>query len=225
MIRRDNLKLLLKQNNWTNADLARVLKKSDAYVAKLLRPGESFGEKTARNIEHEAKKPRGWLDQVHLAGDYSEGHAEQAPKAMEGMPPYLVAPVSDSLIPVITWEKLYMLGLDNNSRELEDCERAPSEGAVGSADKWVVMPDDSMAGVFPRNAKLKVSTDLATVPPLPGRYVLVQDKSTAYCIRRYKAISANHFLAEPQNPGYATLDSQRDGLRVIAVVYQALIDF
>lgn len=230
MIRRDNLRLLMKQNRWSKADLAREIDKTDAYVAKLLRPGESFGEKTARAIEQRAGKQRGWLDQVHLDGDYTDetlvGDAD-VPKVSEGTASYHTGYGSDSLIPVLTWERITMLGLENSSAELTGVEVAPSEGPVGAYTKWVVMPDNSMTGnppSIPESTRLKVESEPGKYRLQPGKIVLVSDKHGTRYIRKYKPVSTNHFLAEPMNSDYATLDSQRDGLVVLGLVYQALID-
>ena len=236
MIRIDNLRLLMQQNGWKQADLCRVIGKSDAYVSKLLGKKSSFGEKAARFIEEKCKKPRGWLDEIHPSHAYAEPHAT-ALVAAEKTPPgsilhtpviqsaaFISPPLGDSLIPVITWEHIEMLELDNADPRLNSCAQAPAEGASGSKTKWIIMNDESGGDRFPIGARLKVDADLQRTPIKPGRYVVVKDARGSYAVRRYVQVSGAHFRAEALNDAFAPLDSERDGLIVVAVVTQALID-
>lgn len=236
MIRIDNLRLLMQQNGWKQADLCRTIGKSDAYVSKLLGKKSSFGEKAARYIEEKCKKPRGWLDEVHPSHTYPPATATEL-RAEEGPPneptahlpviqsaTFISPPLSDSLIPVITWEHIEMLELDNADPRLNSCAQAPSEGASGSKTKWIIMKDESGGDRFPVGARLKVEADLQRTPVKPGRYVVVRDARGTYAVRRYVQVSGTHFRAEALNDAFAPLDSERDGLEVVAVVTQALID-
>ncbi len=53
-------------------------------------------------------------------------------------------------------------------------------------------------------------------PPRPGKNVLLIDRTGYVCIRRYREIRPGHWLAEPANPAYQTMDSIADGLQVFA---------
>lgn len=235
MIRIDNLRLLMQQNGWKQADLCRVIKKSDAYVSKLLGKKSSFGEKAARYIEEKCGKPHGWLDQPHspLTYDTPEINFLVASESIAALPvtkprvqpaTFITPPTGGSLLPVITWEHIGMLELDNTDPRLKSCAHAPAEGASGGKTKWIIMNDESGGDRFPQGARLKVELDRTIAPAKPGKFVVVKDRKGSYAVRRFIQVSGDHFRAVAANDAYATLDSERDGLTVVGVVVQALID-
>ncbi|TAK97062.1 MAG: helix-turn-helix domain-containing protein, partial [Aquabacterium sp.] len=79
MIRIDNLKLLLKQEGWTQKELGLKLGfTTGAHVGKLIKKQTAFTEKTARKIEEVSGRPYRWMDVVHLSGEYSEESLKEA---------------------------------------------------------------------------------------------------------------------------------------------------
>ncbi|XVJ68202.1 MAG: hypothetical protein HEQ39_09575 [Rhizobacter sp.] len=63
MIRRANLKRLMKARGWNYATLAELTGKGYSYWPELLKnEKKSFGEKVARSIEQALELPRLWLD-------------------------------------------------------------------------------------------------------------------------------------------------------------------
>lgn len=80
---------------------------------------------------------------------------------------------------------------------------------------WATLPDDSMA---PRAAAgKKVCFDRGMVPR-PGDGVLVADGAGGVYFRVYRAAGAGRWVAAALNADYVPLDSERDGLRVLAVL-------
>lgn len=237
MNRIDNLRLLMQQNQWNQADLVRALGKSDAYVSKLLNRKTSFGEKAARAIEDKCNKPRGWLDQIHENVAYSadgsspsvEVRDSASPakyheaKSLPGIELVGLSP-ADTLLPVITWEGIEMLALLNDDPRVADLPHAPAEGVAGPCVKWVILHDESGGERFRPGSRLKVTTNVEKTQPLAGRIVIVRDMQGEHYLRRYVSVTTTRFKAEPLNDGYATLDSQTEQLKVVAVVIQALID-
>lgn len=236
MIRIDNLRLLMQQNGWKQADLCRAIGKSDAYVSKLMNQKSSFGEKTARNIEEKCKKPRGWLDEIHQHANYAEAEPisflVEEPRPLDLTPAtaivkaatFIDEPLSGRLLPVITWEHIEMLELDNTDPRLKSCAHAPAEGASGLKTKWIIMNDESGGERFPVGARLKIEVDSGAIKPKPGKFVVVKDDKGTYAVRRFVQVSGEHFRAVAANDAFATLDSERDQLKIIGVVVQALID-
>lgn len=227
MIRIDNLRLLMKQNRWNNADAARSLGVSDQYISMLLGGKKNFGEKAARKFEEKAKKPRYWFDRDH--GD--ELDAADAPSSIgtdigtrTDSEPAKYLPVIQSdgrLIPVITWEKLYMLDAENSDPQLAGAETAPAEGRAGSKTKWVFMPDESMQPRLHQGCRLKIEPGHVA---RPGNIVIVRNAKGDHFVRLYRLVSGDHYEAQAANEGFGTLDSVRDELEVVGVVVQALID-
>lgn len=80
---------------------------------------------------------------------------------------------------------------------------------------WTTLPDDSMAPRAP--AGKRMCFDVST-PAKPGSGVLVRDSSGAVSFRRYVAGASGRWSAVPENTAYAPLDSERDGLKVLAVL-------
>lgn len=75
-------------------------------------------------------------------------------------------------------------------------------------------PDHAMAPDVPRGARVIFVTG---VEPEPGDFVLVADASGAHHLREYKQLRPGHWQAHARNAAFLPLDSQRDGLRVLAV--------
>lgn len=76
--------------------------------------------------------------------------------------------------------------------------------------------DDSMAPLLSRGQVARFSR---TAAPDPGRTpVLLRDRDGNHYIRHYRALRPGHWEAAALNPGYAALDSVRDGLEVIATM-------
>lgn len=80
---------------------------------------------------------------------------------------------------------------------------------------WTKLPDDSMA---PRAPAGKLVCFDATMKPQPGDGVLVRDRAGGFYFRQYKAGPVGRWTAHAINPGYEPLDSERDGLEVVAVL-------
>ena len=79
----------------------------------------------------------------------------------------------------------------------------------------VTMPDDSMSGSVERGARLYFET---AGQPAPGEGVIVGDRSGNRYLRRYSRGSGASWQAQAANPSSDTLDSDRDGLTVLAVM-------
>lgn len=238
MIRVENFKALLKERKLMNVAAAAILGVSHTQVTKLLsNKTGTFGEKAARKVEERFGIPRGWLDVPHEGISYSEESLKEVgahPKAGENPALYLVHagngvhPVtspSATLIPVITREKIYMLQLDNRSPEVKELEHLPADGESGNLVKWFVVDDKANEDKFPEGSRVKVDADVKARPPKPGNFVIVRTRGGSHQLRRYSVVSDDHFQCEATSPGYAVLDSQRDGLVVVAVVIAAYITY
>lgn len=81
----------------------------------------------------------------------------------------------------------------------------------------VSMNDDSMAPRVRTGDKLVFDSSLSNAPR-PGDGVLVKDASGQAYFRLYRAGRLGHWEAHAMNQAFATLDSERDGLRVVAVL-------
>lgn len=79
----------------------------------------------------------------------------------------------------------------------------------------VAAPDDSMAPRVRKGELLELDT---TLQPRAGDGVLVRDDAGHCYLRTYRERRPGHWEAAAVNPAFQALDSERDGLRVIAVV-------
>ncbi|MEY8688343.1 MAG: hypothetical protein AB9M53_00505 [Leptothrix sp. (in: b-proteobacteria)] len=84
----------------------------------------------------------------------------------------------------------------------------------------VAMPDDALAPKVARGTPLEFDSGKA---PRFGEGVLVEDADGRRFVRVYKEDHAGQWRAAPINPAYATLDSDRDGLTVLATL-TAVVD-
>lgn len=73
--RRQNLQRLIHEvADGNQAHFAELIGRSPSYVGQLVRGVGSFGERIARQIERQCRKPHGWLDQAARGdGPRSEG--------------------------------------------------------------------------------------------------------------------------------------------------------
>lgn len=93
---------------------------------------------------------------------------------------------------------------------------AASPAAMTKADVLrVAAPDNSMAPRVRAGELLEFQTGL---PPRPGDGVLVQDDVGNFYFRLYRERTPGHWEAHATSDAYQTLDSQRDGLRVLGVL-------
>ena len=79
-----------------------------------------------------------------------------------------------------------------------------------SAAVW----DDALAPQTPRGTVLVFE---AAATPQPGHGVLVQDATGALHVRRYIPGTAGRWVAGARNDAYTPMDSERDGLKLLAV--------
>ena len=79
----------------------------------------------------------------------------------------------------------------------------------------VEVPDDAMADRVLKGHLVKFST---TAQPRAGDGVLVEDSAGTWFFRLYSPGAQGRFSAVAKNPAYQTLDSERDGLTVLAVL-------
>ena len=111
----------------------------------------------------------------------------------------------------------------DKSTVTSDCKNIRWEDLVTMMDaggqvpaRFVIsMPDDSMAPTTPQGTNLIMERG---IPPTPGHGVLVRDAQGTYHLRRYQQATAGRWQAQATNPAYATLENERDGLVIVAVV-------
>jgi transcriptional regulator with XRE-family HTH domain len=76
------------------------------------------------------------------------------------------------------------------------------------------VPDDALQPGAPRGTSFIFSRD---EPPAPGKAVLVRDRDGNTYLRRFRQGVGALWSAQATNDAYATLESERDGLTVLAV--------
>lgn len=108
---------------------------------------------------------------------------------------------------------------DTPKFKVEDAPSLKWDEIVAAVDLpavfWVTLPDDSMAPRAPRGRRVCFDRRLR---PVPGDGVLVADSSGGVHFRLYRAGSGGRWSGEALHAAFAPLDSERDGLRVLAVL-------
>lgn len=79
----------------------------------------------------------------------------------------------------------------------------------------VEVPDDAMADRVMKGHLVRFDK---RIDPRPGDGVLVADTSGAWYFRQYSPGAQGRFSAVARNSAYQMLDSERDGLEVLAVL-------
>jgi len=240
MIRIDNLKLLKRKRTLNNVQLAEAYGCTDGHIGRLLMGKSSFGEKVARHIEEVFKLPRGWMDAVHLDGDY-EDHADQVEQAKlrsagavitdqaaeEEEKPPTTSGVSEKpvslrfpferaktypMAPVIEWARIGEDLLRANSEwPTGELREVPTAREVSERIKWLPVLDDALAPSV-------TSGDLVAVDPeghpKQDEVALFKTASGEYILRRWRAMPYDQF--EAYDGQGRVLDSIRHGLTVVA---------
>lgn len=158
---------------------------------------KSFGEKIARSIEESLGLPAMWLDEPIEARNASDS-TEPYPSAGRDSPSKMMAHSmsygSFHTPPTITWEEVLKIEL-------------PSEFVLK-------VPDDAIAAQHPCGTQMVFGTQ---APLKPGKAVLVRDRSGELFVRIYGNVRGARWQALASNHAHATLDSETDGLTVVAV--------
>lgn len=146
---------------------------------------------------------RGWFDSLipplvasDLRREDSRPGVQEEPAPYVSGPAHAMSPRPFTLPVSITWEQLMQ------SKEL------PEQFVIET-------PDDALTPSLPRGTSV-VFERASTAQP--GDCVLVQDSRGARYMRRYVQGVGGAFKAQAINDAYVTLDSIRDGLRVLAVM-------
>jgi transcriptional regulator with XRE-family HTH domain len=200
-IRLQRLLCLLEEHKGIKKVLAAAIGKAPAQVSQWVNGTRTITEETAREIERGAKKPPGWLD---LPLDTPEPEKSPAVKAdsrsgegvESGYQLDAITVTPSKKPPRLAWEGL--LTVDELPPVFE-----------------VAMPDDSMEPITPRGTILVLHRD---AEPVPGHGVLVKDGRGGLYIRMYQRGPVDRWIAQPRNPGYSALDSEREDLRILATV-------
>lgn len=105
------------------------------------------------------------------------------------------------------------------NNEPQDDPQRVAWGVMKAADLpdvfQVEVPDDAMADRVLRGHLAKFDT---RVEPRAGDGVLVEDASGTWFFRQFSPGAQGRFSAVAKNSAYQTLDSERDGLKVLAVL-------
>lgn len=205
-IRRSNL-LVLIQEHGTSAALAKVIGKSDAQISqwKTAAPNSRTGrargiaDDTCRLIEQKTNKPMGWMDVEHFWGLGS--HATAGPATPEPDEAHSLSLDVYTVPSTIPWEVLMQ------TKEL------PQEFVVA-------MPDDALLPKVARGTKLIF--ERSDVLPEVGTGVLVEDGAGRRYVRRFGEAPGGGWRAQALNDAYASLESAKDNIRVLAVVVGVL---
>jgi len=113
----------------------------------------------------------------------------------------------------------HRLSLGEPINEPHDNSQKIEWGAMKAADLpdvfQVEVPDDAMADRVLKGHLVKFDT---RVEPRAGDGVLVEDASGSWFFRQFSPGAQGRFSAVAKNSAYQTLDSERDGLKVLAVL-------
>lgn len=95
-------------------------------------------------------------------------------------------------------------------------ERLKKMGRSDSPARFTLeMPDDSLTGHIEKGAGLIFE---ASYEPAPGKTVLFEDRDGNRFVRRYATVRGAHWKAQATRSVYVTLDSEEDGLTVLATM-------
>ena len=117
----------------------------------------------------------------------------EAPRSVESVDLRSAVPIIDPI--TIEWESILVQALPRHFQ--------------------LVLRDDAMAPEFPRGCVVTFST--VEGAPRPRDAVLVEDRDGGVHFREYEAGRGDQWRAVALNSGFQALESERDGLRVLAI--------
>jgi SOS-response transcriptional repressor LexA len=104
--------------------------------------------------------------------------------------------------------------LHNDEAAIRELPPVPADPSAGARAKALQMPDESMEPRIKRGDLLLFDPDRL---PTPKCVVLVATGDGQHLVRMYRVRSAKVWEAVAENDGYATLTSDAEQLRVVAV--------
>lgn len=132
----------------------------------------------------------------------------------KGEEPAVLIPTSTGSVAITPLDESTVIK-DCKNIQWEDLLKLLSAGDSVPSRFVLAMPDGSMSPTTPQGTLLVLERD---TPPTPGHGVLVRDAHGIHYIRRYQQASAGRWQAQAANQAYATLQSDQDGLVIVAVV-------
>ena len=189
------VKLVRKRLGWTQGELAKAAGEKQPNISKLERGEIQTTTAIARLADALRVAPR-WLE---LGEGPEPGDWTPTQHPSEGVGAHPVAqelsPLRRDDAPVrIEWERILK---DPLKREFQ-----------------TTMPDASMEPDIPRGAGIIFVTDLQ---PAPGDWVLIRDRDGSPFVRELRQVKPGRWEAHALNPAFLPMDSERDGLQVLAV--------
>lgn len=214
-LRRQRLQQLLEklgQERGAQAKLARIVGKASAQISMWLNGTRSIDEQSARDMELHAGLPERWFDALLPHGGplhepdppqywTDQHHPSEGPDLRGRGTPVAqdLIHLSNTIDPItIAWESILATPLPARFR--------------------VRVPDDAMVLDDPPSMR---TGDWAEFVPAtgaqPNQVVLLRDRDGNVYIRRYMLRRPGHWVAVARHSGYAPMDSQADGLEVLAL--------
>lgn len=187
-----------KKRGYTQEQAAAAVGMSQSTLAELEKNGTASGF-TAQLATVYAVDGR-WLATGDSTAEEAAAHWTEVQHPFGGTKPrgqvarVLSHPMSSDSLPNIAWESLVNSPL-------------PQRFAV-------LLPDDSMSPFLRAGHQARFSRDEVA---RPGDCVLVSDSQGAVFARMYRERRPGHWEAHPLNDAYQALDSERDGLKILAV--------
>lgn len=232
LIRFENLDALVKALKWGPSDLAQATKRSKSQCGDMLKRRKSFGEKIARDMEHQLGLPRGWFDQIHDDAEVASASSTymrttsspDAPAAHEPSPVYGAAirtsktPAGSGTLwvsaPVVTWADLgeELLQANEEWQGQEFVGAATTQPPSGKRYKGIRANDDSLAPRIMQGDVVIVDPD--ALKPKRNQVVLLKTPEGTFILRRYTPLASGAF--EATDAQGRTLDSERHGLSLVA---------
>lgn len=202
-------------NNWSDAELARQMGRSQQQLNSWKAGDRKIGEKLARSIEEKLGMRRFALDD-RPASALAQRVSESPPR-WSGLPPQsIVATRSARSIPVCPWHRLGDV-LTMNDANRQDLPHLETFAPASDRSFFLTMNDDSMA------PRVLQGDDLLFDPmeaPRAGDLVLISSGSAEHFVRVFRPKTAYLWDAVAANPQYLPFSAPTDDMTVLAVAVE-----
>ncbi len=215
----ERIEHVLRETPIAPAELARAALVSTSAVSQWISGGtKTLKAATAANIERALGWRADWLATGRgTPKAHGVSHAtarSDAPASNSNGYHSRILDTLGSSLPVLPWERIDDMNVPNEHAMFKDLEHRAMPHTAGPSAKLVEVNDPAMQSRLNPGDVLQLDPDAA---PKPGSIVLVRTSDGRHLVRIYRQRSAGAWSAAPADPNHATLESDGDGLTLIAV--------
>lgn len=211
-IRRENLALLVSEHGVSS--VAKRMRRSPAQISDMVHGRKSFGEKVARamEVEWDASRPLGWLDQDSSTNDSLQTFDANVASAHIG----------DRRIPLLNYVQAGAFCDPGQNFTFEGMEYLLTDLDLSDRAFALQIKGDSMQPDFKEGDRIIVDCE---VSPRPGDFVVAKNSDEEATFKKYRLLRIGEdgqevFELVPLNQDYPSMRSDQHHVQIIGTMVE-----